>query len=93
LQPALEEFNFLAPEEGYSQSDEIDMPRSLDRKWSGDAGRKYYLSLPGGKYARMEFAMIARGDHFCIVESFLNPSGSRNLEYDSTVQPKPAVFE
>ena len=38
-------------------------------------------------------SMIAGGQHFCIVDSFLNPTGSRNLEYDEAVQPKPTVHE
>ncbi len=34
-------------------------------------------------YAVITFRMIAGGDHFCTIDSFVNLSGSRNLEYDT----------
>jgi hypothetical protein len=76
-----EEFAFLAPEMGYKPSLEIIMP--ADRPdWKSDTGLKFYYQLSDGRYGRMTFSMIAGGDHFCLIESFLNPSGSRNLEFD-----------
>ncbi len=85
LQIATNEFNFLAPEDGYQAGFEIDMPETASN-WSSDVEYKFFLKLADGKYGRMTFAMIAGGDHFCMIESSLNPSGSRNLEFDPAVQ-------
>jgi hypothetical protein len=76
------EFPFEAPLDGYQQFDEINMPASIEKGWQRNAGRSYFVKLGSGNYARMTFKMIAGGDHFCQLESFLNPSGSRNLEAD-----------
>ncbi len=77
------EFDFLAPLEGYRSMDEINMPSTLDSQvWSNDVTRKYFLKLGNGDYAFITFRMIAAGDHFCTIDSFVNPTGSRNLEFD-----------
>ncbi|HZR16291.1 MAG TPA: carboxypeptidase-like regulatory domain-containing protein [Verrucomicrobiae bacterium] len=80
--PYTNEFPFQAPNEGFGDSDEINMPASLENGWGRNAKRSYFLKLANGNYARMTFEMIAGGDHFFEVESFVNPSGSRNLEFD-----------
>jgi len=75
------ELDFVAPENGYRASAEITMP--ADRpNWKDDVDLKFFYRLRDGRYGRMTFSMIAGGDHFCLIESFLNPSGSRNLELD-----------
>jgi hypothetical protein len=76
------EFPFQAPLDGYQQFDEINMPARLEKGWQRSAGRSYFVKLGSGNYARMTFEMIAHGDHFCQLECFLNPSGSRSLEGD-----------
>jgi hypothetical protein len=76
------DLDFQAPTDGYRLSDVIEMPASLESSWSSRAKRNYFLKLANGNYARMSFEMIAGGDHFFQLESFLNPSGSRNLEFD-----------
>lgn len=74
-----EEFAFLAPENGYVLTNEIAMP--ADRPdWRNDVDLKFFYWLANGRYGRMTFSMIAGGDHFCMIDSVLNPSGSRNLE-------------
>ena len=74
-----EEFAFLAPENGYALTNEIVMP--ADRPdWRNDVDLKFFYRLANGRYGRMTFSMIAGGDHFCMIDSVLNPSGSRNLE-------------
>ncbi len=74
-----EEFPFLAPEPGYAASTEILM--AADRPdWKDDVDLKLFYRLRDGRYGRMTFSMIAGGQHFCMVDSFLNPSGSRSLE-------------
>jgi hypothetical protein len=74
-----EEFPFLAPETGYVASVEFTMPANRD-DWRDQVDATFFYRLPDGRYGRGAFSMIAGGDHFCMVESFLNPSGSRNLE-------------
>jgi hypothetical protein len=87
--PYVNEFPFQAPLDGFQTSDEINMPATMDQAWVRDAKRSYFLKLANGDYARINFEMIAAGGHFFSIESFLNPSGSRNLEFDpdNTIQP------
>jgi hypothetical protein len=76
------QFDFEAPRDGYLPSDEIMMPHTAER-WHPDAERDFFLKLPDERYARIKFRMIAQGDHFFEIESYLNPKvGSRNLEFD-----------
>jgi len=74
-----EEFPFLAPEAGYKPSAEISMPADRE-KWTSDVDLRFFFRLADGRYGRMTFSMIAGGQHFCMIDSVLNPTGSRNLE-------------
>ncbi len=74
-----EEFPFLAPENGYALTNQIAMPADSPH-WTSDVDLKFYYRLADGRYGRMIFSMIAGGDHFCMIDSVLNPSGSRDLE-------------
>jgi hypothetical protein len=82
IQQYTNEFPFQAPVDGYTATDEIKMPVSLREAWGTSAKRSYFLALANGNYGRMTFEMVAGGDHFFQIESFLNPSRSRNLEFD-----------
>lgn len=75
-----EQFPFLAPESDYTNEDIIDEPLTLGNQWSQDVRRNYYIHTADGNYGRMSFRMIAHGDHFSQIDSYLNLSGSRNLE-------------
>ena len=80
------QFDFEAPIEGYRLFDEIVMPRTANN-WQAQAEREYFLKFNDGRYARIRFGIIAGGDHFFEIESYLNPKpGSRNLEYDPSKQ-------
>jgi hypothetical protein len=48
--------------------------------WKDDVDLKFYYRLADGRYGRMTFSMIAGGQHFFMIDSLPNPSGSRNLE-------------
>ena len=75
-------FAFEAPENGYQSSDEIIMVHNAPQ-WSPEVSRNYFVRLEGNLYARIDFEIIAGGDHFVRITSYLNPeTGSRNLEYD-----------
>ena len=82
LVQSTDDLDFQAPQDGYRPSDVINMPATLEADWSNHDQRTYFLKLASGNYARMSFEMVAGGDHFFKLESFLNPSGSRNLEFD-----------
>ena len=82
IQKYTDEFPFQAPTEGYAGADEISMPAALGQDWGDSAKRGYFLKLANGNYARMTFEMVAFNDHFFQIESVVNPSGSRNLEFD-----------
>lgn len=84
-----DQYQFEAPESGYVPSVEFNMPAGgIDGKWKSDFEQTYFVKLGNGKYARMRFRMIAGGEHFAVVESYYNPFGSRNLEYDPQVIPE-----
>jgi hypothetical protein len=77
-----DDFAFEAAVEGYQPSEEIVMSADAER-WNPQASRQYFIKLADNRYARIEFEMIAGGDHFFSITSYLNPTpGSRNLEYD-----------
>ncbi len=82
LQRYTEEFPFEAPLKGYETFDEINMPVSLGEDWGDSAKRSYFFHLANGNYGRMNFEIIPSGDHFFLLNSLVNPSGSRNLEFD-----------
>lgn len=74
---------FEAPVDGYQEADEINMPQDA-KKWSSKAQRQYFVKLGSGQYARVQFEMIAEGDHFFSIKSYLNPKpDSRNLASNS----------
>lgn len=73
-------FNFVAPEIGYVSSYEFSMSKDAER-WRPDTEKlDFFIKLKDGNYARIKFEMIAGGDHFLSIKSYLNPTGSRNLE-------------
>jgi hypothetical protein len=80
-----QEFPFAAPVDGYRASIEFNMART-NLNWSRSIHGEYFLKLPNAIYARLHFEMVSHGDHFCTVDCHINPSGSRNLEYDPTLQ-------
>lgn len=82
------EFDFEAPTDGYQSQDVIDMPPT--RNWRDQASREYFLKLSDGQYARVSVTIFAGGNYqFVNMTSYLNPSGSRNLEYDPAKAIKP----
>jgi hypothetical protein len=75
------EFRFDAPETGYEPSIEFHMPKTAVR-WQEDQDEEYWLKLGNETYARMRLRITTGGGHFASITSYLNPSGSRNLEFD-----------
>lgn len=83
------EFDFEAPLEGYRPGHEITFSVS-DPRWTGDLSKNYVVRLRNGMYGRISFRLLAYNGMFRF-ESFINPSGSRNLEYDPTLQTNQAA--
>jgi hypothetical protein len=80
-------FDFEAPEKGYHNFLEFEMPANVER-WIPGIEKSYFLRLADGRYARIEFRMVAQGYHYFRIDSLLNPkSGSRNLEFDPKSKP------
>jgi hypothetical protein len=83
-------YQFLAPETGYAPSFEFSMPiEGIEGQWNGDHDVTFFVRLAGSRYARFRFDLTTRGDHFALVQSLYNPSGSRNLEFDPEKQIRP----
>lgn len=78
LIPTDEEFPFEALQNGYQPSIVIDMP-ATNEDWNNTLNTQYYIQLPNGDYGRLDLYFLARNGVF-IVNSAINPTGSRNLE-------------
>lgn len=78
------QFNFEAPERGYAATAELAQAATAER-WRQNMAKQYFVRLADNRFARIDFEMIASGDHFIVLESFLNPEpGNRNLEFDQS---------
>jgi hypothetical protein len=75
------EFAFSAPEQGYEPSDLVEMKSSLGDDWQSRMRREYFLKLPDGNFARVVLDLMSHNGSLK-VQAFVNPSGSRNLEFD-----------
>jgi hypothetical protein len=77
----LNSLDFQAPENGYVSAIEIQMVSTSNLQWSSRINKEYFVRFENGRYGR--FQIIVSGETgFCRFESYLNPSGSRNLEVD-----------
>lgn len=82
IQEAKNDFDFRAPDGGYAASFVVDMPKTLDAKsWSSRVNKKLWLRFADGTYAKINFMMNARGDHFAVLNGYRNPTpNDRNME-------------
>ena len=88
LHVCTEEFPFLAPADGYPPNLSLDDNTPKPPKWAElYEGGAFYLKS-GLNYGRIEIQMIS-GKDWMRIKSWLNPSGSRNLEFDPTKVAKP----
>jgi carboxypeptidase family protein len=81
LERADSELSFEAPENGYEPSIEYQMSQTAER-WRRDHDGQYWVKLGNGNFARIRFRITTGGSHFVSITSYLNPSGSKNLEFD-----------
>jgi len=79
---------------GYEPSDLVEMKSSLGKNWQSRMQRQYFIRLPEGNLARVVLDLMSHNGALSM-QAFINPSGSRNLEYDPKVSAKPAdaVYE
>ena len=85
---------YRAPDEGYQSKLVVHMPAN-DPNWADEKSFNLYVKLRGNLYGRAEVKALVGSDRATTpfyVTSFINPRGSRNLEYSSlqdVVQPSP----
>lgn len=76
------EFPFTAPDQGYTKEVEIDNSMNLGKEWNAGVEAQYFLLFgEPPRYARIK-AQILGTSRWAFIECWINPSGSRNLEYD-----------
>ena len=60
-----------------------------DVGWRRDLSKDYFIRLADSTFARVKIELMVGGNfNFVVLESYLNPSGSRNLEYDPAKEIK-----
>lgn len=83
-------YPYEAPTGGYQHSVSISMPANT-KQWTPQVNRSYYI-FDGKNYGRITIDIMANYQppptHF-EVASYMNPTGSRNLEFDQTKQIHP----
>jgi hypothetical protein len=82
-----EEFMFSAPNQGYQQEIKIE-EKAGDPKFEGTKKLRFYLKTKDGKYAAVVAEITQFNDPAAGLRMFIyfNPSGSKNLEFDSKRQ-------
>lgn len=76
------EFEFEAPDVGYVPAVEL-AQSATGNQWTPSVGKQFFVRLADNRYARINLQIITGGDHFIVLESFINPTpGNRNLEFD-----------
>lgn len=85
LQESKDEFAQLAPEEGYTNSWQISETANT-QPFPRSAQVRFYVRTADGRFARVDLELthpnLRSVGPSLTINSFLNPSGSRNLEYD-----------
>lgn len=91
LAESAEEFMFEAPADGYVNQVRVEQ-RDGSPDYQSQTYRNYYVRLADGKtFARIETHVFSRYNEGAAVNVtvYLNPSGSRNLEYDPAKAIRP----
>lgn len=87
-----DEFPQLAPTEGYTKEWEAS-GSALDEPFNQTSQAKFYVQTSDNRHARLEVELMHPNlrdmGPKLIIKSYLNPTGSRNLEYDPAKEIKP----
>jgi hypothetical protein len=78
---------YRAPSSGYQRQIVVQMAAS-DPNWSDESSFNLFVKLRGNLYGRAEVKALIGSDRTTTpfyITSFINPSGSQNLEYDSLI--------
>jgi hypothetical protein len=85
-------YPYEAPESGYVADFEFSVKKD-DPHWTQKLVQEFYVLTNKGQYGRMHFDLTTDSDRpegtGFEVEVYLNPSGSRDLEFDRKQQVKP----
>lgn len=78
-----DEFMATAPADGYKPQWTFSQ-KATDEQYQSEVQTKFYVKTGDGKYARVEMRIIPEYNETAAVDLtvYLNPSGSRNLEFD-----------
>jgi hypothetical protein len=78
-----DDFAFSAPNSGYKKETIIEMQRTMGREWRKRVDTQFYVLLreDSPKYGLVHVELFPAG-RYVLIECWINPSGSRNLEYD-----------
>lgn len=87
IQPRANEYDFSAPSSGYQEFIETEITPGVSG-WNDSRDGDYFVKQADGKYAQIRLTVRALGD-FIIMQGYLNPSGSQNLEFDPAKRIKP----
>ncbi len=85
-------YPYEAPENGYQGTFEFSQAKAAPN-WTQRLAKTFYIHTAKGDYGRVTIDLTVdseRPDTGVSVESYLNPSGSRNLEYDRKNEAKPS---
>lgn len=89
-----DEWDFTAPEAGYTASDSGVVSPAARPEWKGTSSmrRDYFVRFDDGVFARCQVIVVSAGDgndQYVLFESVLNPkAGSRNLEVELSAAKK-----
>ena len=86
----VDQFDFIAPKSGYTEILTFEMSADADiAKWKRGVKQEVFAKLNDGNYARLIFhygSKRGKAGDYLRIESYTNPSGSRNLEYDPSLE-------
>lgn len=85
-------YPYLAPEWGYQPTWKRAQTKD-DPEWTYRMSHIFYVHTAQGQYGRLRFDLWVDSDDpetGIVLESWLNPAGSRNLEFDLAKEIKPA---
>ena len=88
---ATDPYKNLAPEAGYEPVLVFTQTKN-DPKWTRSLTKTFYVRLSKGQYGRVLIDLTMnslRPDTGISIESWINPAGSRNLEFDEAKVIKP----
>jgi hypothetical protein len=83
-----DEVIYRAPEEGYASA--VDYPKTEQKR--GVSARSFYVKTADGKYGRLQLELYP-GDEGptarVLIKAYMNPSGSKALQYDPSKRIEP----